>query len=105
MLADYSGVVNIAPFACLIGRVIEGLVTPWFRERRYPVISVEIDGNLLPPSVINKLDIFMLNVLRHRRNPDLGKLVIGAEQEETGRIDRKSKRVVVEAAKETEAVK
>ncbi|MBN8217762.1 MAG: activase [Spirochaetes bacterium] len=105
MLADYSGVVNIAPFACLIGRVIEGLVTPWFRERRYPVMSVEIDGNLLPPSVINKLDIFMLNVLRHRRNPDLGKLVIGAHQTETGRIDRKSKRPAVPAPREPAAAR
>ncbi len=32
----YSGIVNIAPFACLIGRVIEGLYTPWARDRNYP---------------------------------------------------------------------
>ncbi len=60
----YSGIVNISPFACLIGRVIEGLVTPWARERGYPIISVEVDGNLLPPSTINKLNIFMVKVLR-----------------------------------------
>jgi hypothetical protein len=29
------------------------------------VISVEVDGNLLPPSIVNKLNIFMVNVLRH----------------------------------------
>ncbi len=66
----YSGVVNISPFSCLIGRVIEGLLTPWFRERKYPVMSIEIDGNLLPPNVINRLEIFSLNVLRYKSSPD-----------------------------------
>ena len=75
MMDGYSGVVNIAPFACLIGRVIEGILTPWARERHYPVMSVEIDGNLLPPGIINKLDIFMLNVLRFKENPDVSSLV------------------------------
>ncbi|MDR0404152.1 MAG: acyl-CoA dehydratase activase-related protein, partial [Treponema sp.] len=49
MAHGYSGIVNISPFACLIGRVIEGLFTPWARERNYPTLSVEVDGNLLPP--------------------------------------------------------
>ena len=66
MQDGYSGVVNISPFACLIGRVIEGLYTPWARERRYPTISVEIDGNLLPQGIVNKLEIFMVDVLRYR---------------------------------------
>ncbi len=70
MKDGYSGVVNISPFACLIGRVIEGLFTPWARERRYPTISVEVDGNLLPPNMVNKLDIFMLSVRRHRQNQE-----------------------------------
>ncbi len=64
MEEGYSGIVNISPFACLIGRVIEGLITPWARDRGYPVMSVEVDGNQLPPSIINKLNIFMVNVLR-----------------------------------------
>ncbi|MDR1867433.1 MAG: acyl-CoA dehydratase activase [Treponema sp.] len=65
--AQYSGVVNISPFACLIGRVIEGLLVPWTREHNnYPVLSVEVDGNVLPPNIINKLNIFMVNVLRFR---------------------------------------
>jgi predicted nucleotide-binding protein (sugar kinase/HSP70/actin superfamily) len=63
---DYSGVVNISPFACLIGRVIEGLLAPWARENRLPVMSVEIAGDILPPNIINKLEIFILNVLRFR---------------------------------------
>ncbi|MBN2724095.1 MAG: activase [Deltaproteobacteria bacterium] len=75
MLSDFSGIVNISPFACLIGRVIEGIYTPWARERKLPVISVEIDGNVLPPSIINRLDIFMLNVLRLRQNPESSELV------------------------------
>ncbi len=71
----YSGVVNIAPFACLIGRVIEGLYTPWARDRKYPIISVEIDGNQLPPNLISKLNIFMVNVLRFRDNPNITDLI------------------------------
>jgi len=75
MMYDYSGVINISPFACLIGRVIEGLITPWSRERNYPVMSVEIDGSILPPNIVSKLEIFMLNVLRFRQNPEISELV------------------------------
>lgn len=71
----YSGIVNISPFACLIGRVIEGLLTPWARERDYPLISVEVDGNQLPPSIVNKLNIFMVNVLRHGGHDNVGVLI------------------------------
>jgi predicted CoA-substrate-specific enzyme activase len=88
MMDGYSGIVNISPFACLIGRVIEGLFAPWARERKYPTISIEIDGNLLPPNVLNKLEIFMLNVLRFRGNPDANTMI---EREVTKfvAIDRK----------------
>jgi predicted CoA-substrate-specific enzyme activase len=75
MEQGYSGIVNISPFACLIGRVIEGLFTPWARERNYPTLSVEVDGNLLPPNIVNKLNIFMVNVLRFRGGSDLSSLV------------------------------
>jgi len=75
MEAGYSGVVNISPFACLIGRVIEGIYTPWARERNYPVLSVEVDGNLLPPNIINKLNIFMVNVLRFGGKDDISPLL------------------------------
>ena len=75
MDAGYSGIVNISPFACLIGRVIEGLFTPWARERNYPILSVEVDGNLLPPNIVNKLNIFMVNVLRFKGGNDLSTLV------------------------------
>ncbi len=88
MMKDYSGIVNISPFACLIGRVIEGLYTPWARERNFPVMSVEIDGAVLPPNIINKLEIFMLNVLRFRNNPDSRDLV-EHEGEEDISLDRK----------------
>ncbi len=76
MDAGYSGIVNISPFACLIGRVI-GLFTPWARERNYPILSVEVDGNLLPPNIVNKLNIFMVNVLRFKGGSDLSSLVDG----------------------------
>jgi predicted nucleotide-binding protein (sugar kinase/HSP70/actin superfamily) len=75
MMDGYSGIVNISPFACLIGRVIEGLFTPWARERKYPIISIEIDGNLLPPNVLSKLEIFMLNVLRFKGNVNVDTMV------------------------------
>jgi hypothetical protein len=75
MEQGYSGIVNISPFACLIGRVIEGLFTPWARERNYPTLSVEVDGNLLPPNIVNKLNIFMVNVLRFKGGSDLSSLV------------------------------
>jgi len=68
MLEGYSGIINISPFACLIGRVIEGILTPWARENNFPIMSVEVDGNVLPPNIINKLEIFMLNVLRFKDN-------------------------------------
>jgi predicted CoA-substrate-specific enzyme activase len=73
--SDFSGVINISPFACLIGRVIEGLVTPWAREKNFPMMSVEIDGDVLPPNLVNKLEIFMLNVLRFRNEASCADLV------------------------------
>jgi predicted nucleotide-binding protein (sugar kinase/HSP70/actin superfamily) len=85
MEAGYSGVVNISPFACLIGRVIEGLFTPWARERNYPILSVEVDGNLLPPNIVNKLNIFMVNVLRFRGGSDLSSLVDKAGSHNSGK--------------------
>ena len=87
MEAGYSGIVNISPFACLIGRVIEGLFTPWGRERNYPILSVEVDGNLLPPNIVNKLNIFMVNVLRFRGDNDLSQLVdrAGSRKQKAGK--------------------
>jgi hypothetical protein len=81
----YSGIVNISPFACLIGRVIEGLFTPWARERNYPILSVEVDGNLLPPNIVNKLNIFMVNALRYKGGTDLSALVDSRKEEEAAR--------------------
>jgi len=80
MEAGYSGVINIGPFACLIGRVIEGIYTPWARERNYPALSVEVDGNILPPNIVNKLNIFMVNVLRFKGGKDLSRLVDSAKE-------------------------
>ncbi len=82
MFDDYSGIVIISPFACLIGRVLEGILSPWFRERKLPIIAVEIDGNILPPNIINKLEIFMLNVLRFRNNPEASELITKNDQED-----------------------
>lgn len=88
MMDGYSGIVNISPFACLIGRVIEGIYTPWAREKKYPVISIEIDGNLLPPNVLSKLEIFMLNVLRFQGYPEITTMVEN-KQANSINLDRK----------------
>ncbi|MDC7231596.1 MAG: acyl-CoA dehydratase activase [Spirochaetales bacterium] len=84
MEEGYSGIVNISPFACLIGRVIEGLITPWAREKNYPVFSLEVDGNILPPNIVNKLNIFMMNVLRFNTDPDSSELIEFGEEEKQG---------------------
>jgi hypothetical protein len=34
-----------------------------------------VDGNLLPPNIVNKLNIFMVNVLRYKGGTDLSALV------------------------------
>jgi predicted CoA-substrate-specific enzyme activase len=102
MEKGYSGIVNISPFACLIGRVIEGLFTPWARERNYPTLSVEVDGNLLPPNIINKLNIFMVNVLRFKGGNDLSSLVDSsaelaqglAELEEGASVEERERELV-----------
>ena len=75
MEEGYCGVINISPFACLIGRVIEGLYIPYARQNKFPAISIEIDGNQLPPNIINKLNIFMLNVKRYKDNPGAADLI------------------------------
>ncbi|MBI9108644.1 MAG: activase [Spirochaetales bacterium] len=75
MEEGYSGIVNISPFACLIGRVIQGIYTPWAREKNYPTMSVEVDGNMLPPNILNQLNIFMLNVLRFKHDMDIKDLI------------------------------
>lgn len=90
MMHDYSGIINISPFACLIGRVIEGLITPWSRERNYPVMSLEVDGAVLPPNIISKLEIFMLNVLRFRQDKDDAELV-----EQQGMTDSSFSRKII----------
>jgi len=64
-------------------------LTPWAREHKYPVISIETDGNLLPPNVLNKLEIFMLNVLRFRDNEDINTMV-EKEDNQTLTIDEKT---------------
>ena len=51
-------------------------------------MSVEIDGDVLPPNVINNLEIFMLNVLRFKSMPDDTDLIEKPE-EKAVILDRK----------------
>jgi hypothetical protein len=41
-----------------------------------------VDGNLLPPNIVNKLNIFMVNVLRYKGGEDLSALVDAREEGE-----------------------
>ena len=69
MAQGYSGVVIIMPFACLPGRLIEGVFAPWAREQGYPVIALENDGQPYPPNVVSRLDVFSHNVARYEAVP------------------------------------
>ena len=68
MESGFSGVAVISPFACLPGRVVKAFLEPYCRERKYPVIALENDGITYPPSILNKLDIFALNVKRFKED-------------------------------------
>jgi predicted nucleotide-binding protein (sugar kinase/HSP70/actin superfamily) len=64
----YDGVVAIAPFACLIGRLIKSLLNPYFRSQEFPYMALENDGQAYPPNMINQLEMFILNVLRYDKH-------------------------------------
>jgi predicted nucleotide-binding protein (sugar kinase/HSP70/actin superfamily) len=64
MKDGYSGVVIIAPFCCLPGRLIEGVYAPWAKARNYPVLALENDGQPYPPNVVSRMEVFAHNVLR-----------------------------------------
>ncbi len=65
MQHGYHGVAIIAPFGCLPGRVIEGVYAPWAKQRGYPVVALENDGQPYPPNIISRLEVFSHNVLRY----------------------------------------
>ena len=64
MRDGYSGVVIIAPFCCLPGRLIEGVYAPWAKARDYPVLALENDGQPYPPNTVSRMEVFAHNVLR-----------------------------------------
>ncbi len=66
MKDGYSGVVIIAPFCCLPGRLIEGVYAPWAKARNYPVLALENDGQPYPPNVVSRMEVFAHNVLRFK---------------------------------------
>ncbi len=68
----YSGVVIIAPFCCLPGRLIEGVYAPWAKARDYPVLALENDGQPYPPNIISRMEVFAHNVQRFesKRHPN-----------------------------------
>ncbi len=65
MQEGYAGVVVIAPFGCLPGRLIEGVYSPWAKARGYPVIALENDGQPYPPNTVARLEVFACNVNRY----------------------------------------
>lgn len=68
MLDGFDGAVVIAPFACLPGRLLEGVYSPWARERGFPVLTLENDAQPYPPSTVARMEIFAHNVLRFEKN-------------------------------------
>jgi predicted CoA-substrate-specific enzyme activase len=64
MQDGYSGVAIIAPFACLVGRLIEGVYSPWAKKQGYPVIALENDGQPYPPGIMSRMEVFAHNVSR-----------------------------------------
>jgi len=67
MLDGYNGTVIISPFACLPGRLVEGVYGPWARERHFPYIALENDGQPYAPSVLARMEIFAHNVSRYEK--------------------------------------
>jgi hypothetical protein len=48
---------------------------------------VEVDGNLLPPNIVNKLNIFMVNVLRFKGGSDLAASLVDKAGSHNKRFD------------------
>lgn len=61
----FDGIVIMSPFACLPGRLIEGIYAPYAKSQQHPVILIENDGNEYAPGLVSKLEVFILNVLRY----------------------------------------
>lgn len=86
MNEGYSGVVIIAPFGCLPGRLIEGVYAPWAKAHDYPVLALENDGQPYPPNIVSRMEVFAHNVLRFeprkasRWTPILDKITQRASQ-------------------------
>jgi len=63
----FDGIVIMAPFACLPGRLIEGIYAPYAKKLNHPVIAIENDGNEYSPGLISRIEVFVLNVLRYKK--------------------------------------
>lgn len=68
MQDGYAGIAIIAPFACLPGRLIEGVFAPWARARGYPVLALENDGQPYSPNVLARIEVFAHNVQRYEKD-------------------------------------
>jgi predicted nucleotide-binding protein (sugar kinase/HSP70/actin superfamily) len=60
----FDGIITVAPFGCLPGQIIKATMEPYCQTKRTPFLALENDGNQYPPSVITRLEIFAMNVLR-----------------------------------------
>lgn len=69
MQDGYSGIAIIAPFACLPGKLIEGVFGPWAKQRGYPVVALENDGQPYSPNVVARIEVFAHNVQRFEKHP------------------------------------
>jgi predicted CoA-substrate-specific enzyme activase len=61
---DYQGVVSLYPFGCMPGRIAEFFLKN--ENKEHPFLSLELDGNILPPVIEAKLDSFITQVKRQK---------------------------------------
>jgi predicted CoA-substrate-specific enzyme activase len=67
ILHSICGVISIGPFSCLPTRVTEAVLSKEMNERNLPFLSIEVDGNPLPPVVEARLEAFCLQAEKMHR--------------------------------------
>jgi len=62
---NYQGIVSLYPFGCMPGRIAEFFLKN--ENKGYPFLSLELDGNKLPPVIEAKIDSFISQVKRQKQ--------------------------------------
>ena len=61
----YDGIISLYPFGCMPGRIAEFFLKSDIKG--LPFLSLEVDGNRLPPVIEAKLDSFIAQVKKRNR--------------------------------------